>query len=185
MKTSSVYRVTVPKFRRMAAAGLFDDDRVELLDGVLTMMTTGPAHDYAVAQLGDLIGDLLPRDRWFVREEKPLRLGLFWQPQPDIAVVRGPRLDFASRTPGRADVALIVEVSDTTYAKDAGKKLRLYERCGVPTYWLLDLSRRQLEVREMGPRGLKQAVVWHENDEVPLVLDGQERGGVSVNELLV
>ena len=185
MKTSMVYRLTVPKFHRLAASGVFEDDRVELLDGVLTMMTTGPAHDYAVSQLGNLLGDLLPRDRWWVREEKPLRLGLFWQPQPDIAIVRGTNREHAAQTPTRLDVALIVEVSDTTYAKDAGKKLRWYQRCGIQTYWIVDLSRRRVEVRELGTHGLEEAVFYSEGDQVPLILDGQERGRVAVAELLV
>ena len=124
MRTSTVYRFTVSKFNRLAATGVFDDDRVELLGGVPTMMTTCPPHDYAVTRFGDFLEDCLSRERWTVREEKPIRLGRFWQPLPDIVVVRGAAKDFSTRTPEVLDIALLVEVSDTTYAKDAGKKLR-------------------------------------------------------------
>ena len=54
----------------------------------------------------------------------------FWKPLPDVAVVRGLHRDFIARTPGPSDIALIVEVSDTTYAKDTRIKLRRYERVG-------------------------------------------------------
>lgn len=185
MRTTTVYRLSVPKFDRMAAAGLFGDDRVELLDGILTMRTTGPAHDYAVTRLGELLRDLLPRDRWTVREEKPLLMGRFWKPLPDVAVVRGPALTYAHRTPGRGDLALLVEVADASYARDTGKKLRWYQRCGVPTYWVVDLNRRRVEVREMGPRGLQEFTPYLEGEEVPLILDGHGLGRVAVGDLLV
>ncbi len=185
MRTSTVYRFTVSKFNRLAATGVFEDDRVELLGGVPTMMTTCPPHDYAVTRLGDFLEDCLSRERWTVREEKPIHLGRFWQPVPDLAVVRGAAKDFATRTPEVLDIALLVEVSDTTYAKDSGKKLRAYERAGVSTYWIVDLVRRRVEVREMGPRGLAIATLYQDADAVPVVLDGIERGRIVVADLLI
>jgi Uma2 family endonuclease len=184
MRDTTAYRVDVRKYRKMVAAGVFGDDKVELLGGILTMMTTSPPHDYAVTKLGDLLEDLLPRDRWTVREEKPIHLGLFWRPIPDIAVVRSPALNYAARTPRLNDTALLVEVSDTTYAIDTGKKLRRYERCGVPTYWVVDLNRRRVEVREMTARGLDPVVLYGEDEEIPLVLDGHDYGRIAVRELL-
>src|SRR5689334_21810612 len=106
MRHLTAYRVTSRKFDKMRAAGLFEDDKVELLDGVLTMMTTGPAHDNAVNALDDLLGEALPKGRWLVRTEQPVKLGLLWKPLPDVVVVRGRRSDFAHRTPGRNDIAL-------------------------------------------------------------------------------
>ena len=75
MRTSTVYRLTVPKFHRLAATGVFEDDRVELLDGVLTLMTTGPAHDYAVSQLGDLLSDLLSNRQPEVQRQEVRQAG--------------------------------------------------------------------------------------------------------------
>jgi Uma2 family endonuclease len=184
MRTSTAYRVSVSKFDRMCASGLFEDEKVELLGGILTMMTTGPAHDNAVTSLHDQLRDMLPRDRWTVRDQMPVHLGMFWKPMPDIAVVRGPRPDFANRTPRRIDIALIVEVSDTTYATDTGRKLRRYERCGLALYWIVDLSRRRVEVREMGVKGLSVPVYFQEHEEVPIVLDGRSYGRVVVRDLL-
>jgi Uma2 family endonuclease len=127
---------------------------------------------------------MLPRDRWTLRDEKQVRLGRFWKPFPDINVVRGPRTDFARRTPGRHDVALIIEVSDATYPKDAGIKLRRYERCGIPLYWVVDLPRRRVEVREMSAKGLSVPVFYQEHEEIPVVLDGHDYGRVCVRDIL-
>jgi Uma2 family endonuclease len=95
-----------------------------------------------------------------------------------------PLLTYAHRTPRRGDIALVVEVSDTTYQKDTGKKLRGYQRAGIPTYWVVDLNRRRVEVREMTARGLAPVVLYHEQDEIPLTLDGRDYGKVPVRELL-
>jgi Uma2 family endonuclease len=127
---------------------------------------------------------MLPEDKWSVREEKPVELGLFWKPQPDVAVVRGVLRDYIARTPGPSDIALMIEVSDTTYAKDTKIKLRGYERCGLPYYWIVDLNRRRVEVREMGTRGLAVPVFYKDNESVPVVLDGREYGRIDVRDLL-
>jgi hypothetical protein len=63
MRSLAAYRVTVPKFNRMCAAGLFEDEKVELLGGILTKIKMGPAHDNAVTSLRDQLITLLPRDR--------------------------------------------------------------------------------------------------------------------------
>lgn len=178
------YRLKVRQFERMINAGVFGEDRVELLNGVLVMMTSYPPHDNAVDGLDDLLIDRLPRSDWTIREEKPIKLHQFWRPQPDIAVVRGPRESYAERTPTRRDVALIVEVSDTTYAKDSGLKLRLYERCGIPAYWIVDLPRRRVEVRLLQNQSFGPAAIYHDHEEVPVVLDGREFGRFPVREIL-
>lgn len=178
------YRLKVRQFERMIGAGVFGEDRVELLNGVLVMMTSYPPHDNAVIGLGEQLRDLLPRTDWCVREEKPLKLPRFWRPQPDFAVVRGPRANYVRRTPGRRDTALIVEVADTTYLKDRGIKLRLYERCGIPTYWIVDLPRRRIEVRTLNDQGYGPEVLYHDTEEIPVVIDGREYGKFPVREIL-
>jgi Uma2 family endonuclease len=168
----------------MARAGDFGDTKVELIGGRIEMMTTGPAHDYVVTALRDLLIDRLGRASWTVREEKPLKLGSFWLPQPDIAVVRGGRDAYRQRTPGRLDTALLVEVADTTYDKDAGRKLARSLRCGVPAYWIVDLNRRLVEVRDMqAARGPVRAA-YTEGQAVPLTLDGRDFDPLPVSDVL-
>ena len=131
MRFVTAYRVSVRKFDRMCAAGLFDDEKVELLGGILTMMASGSGTRQCRALVAaDQLLRMLPSDRWTVRDDMPVRLGTFWKPLPDIAVVRGIPTDYLNRTPGRLDIALIIEVSDTTYRKDTGVKLRGYGTAG-------------------------------------------------------
>ena len=184
MRGLTHYRMSAPKYEQVCATGVFEDEKVELLNGAIIKMTTSPPHDNAVIMLARSLRNLVGEDRWTVREEKPVRLGRFWRPQPDVAIVRGPQSNYATRRPGRLNIALIAEVADSTYDKDAGVKLRRYESCGVPTYWIVDLNRRRVEVREMSARGLSVPVYYQEHEEVPLTLDGQIYGRVRVADLL-
>ena len=59
-------------------------------------------------------------------------------------VIRGDVRDYADHLPGDDDVLLAVEISHTTLAADRAKS-RIYARAGVPEYWLLNLTERQLE----------------------------------------
>jgi Uma2 family endonuclease len=68
--------------------------------------------------------------------------------QPDIVVFTAARrhhveLDRAIRVP--PDVAVEV-ISPGTAANDRGRKLRMFERFGVPEYWTLDPHDERLEV---------------------------------------
>jgi Uma2 family endonuclease len=178
------YRMSASKYEQICATGVFEDEKVELLDGALIKMTTNPEHINAVTALVEQLLNLVGRDRWTIREEKPIRLGRFWRPQPDVAIIRGPRSVYAGKLPSSKDIVLIAEVTDTTYAKDAGIKLQRYESCGLPRYWIVDLKHRRVEVREMGPRGLTIPVFHEESDEIPLILDGRTYGRIRVADLL-
>src|SRR5438128_4021395 len=85
------YRLTVRQFEKMIDAGVFrDEDHVELLGGILVdKMKKFEPHNFGVGKLGDILRDIIKPD-WIVREEKPVILGRFWNPEPDLAVVRGP-----------------------------------------------------------------------------------------------
>ena len=183
-----LYRLTVPQFEAMIGAGVFGDDRVELLGGVLVMMARYQPHDFAGEELGEVLKRTLSPQEWYVREEKPIQCGRSWRPEPDVAVVRGPRSAHRTRTPSVADVALLIEVSDTTYAKDRGVKWRRYAAAVIPAYWIVDLGKRRIEVFT-GPTGrgrsarYQACVEYGEDAEIPVVIDGREFGRVAVRTL--
>jgi Uma2 family endonuclease len=183
MRTIIPYRFTVRAFDALCDSGRFGDRKVELLNGLIAMMATGPPHDYAVTAMGNRLEELLPKTDWTVREEKPIVLSKWWKPLPDLAVVRGPYTRYASRTPGRLDVALLVEVSDKTYPKDSGPKRRAYCRHGIPAYWIVDVNRRLVEVYALGAHGLALNATFTEHENVPLVLDGTDFGTVAAADL--
>jgi Putative restriction endonuclease len=76
---------------------------------------------------------MLHRDHWTIREEKPILIGRYWAPKPDLSILRGSNANSAARHPRPRDVALLVEASDTTYHRDRGPKWRRYAAAGIPT----------------------------------------------------
>ena len=183
MNTMTQYRFDIPAFDRLCAAGTFGDRKVELLNGFLIMMTSGPPHDLAVTAMGEALRERLGKDDWTVREEKPIALSRRWKPLPDLAVVRGPRSTYAHRTPEVTDVALLVEVADTTYPKDSGIKRRAYARHGVPAYWIVDINRRAVEVYALDDDGLSLKATYTEHEAIPLRLYGRDFGTIDAADL--
>jgi len=184
------YRLTVRQFETMIAAGVFPDGaRVELLGGrLIEGMTKNSPHNFAIFQLGDALRGILPTG-WYVREEKSIVLGRYWRPEPDLAVIRGPRERYRSGDPRPADLALLIEVSDESYAKDRGVKWRRYAASRVPVYWIVNLPDRRVEVYA-NPAGrgrsasYRDATTFAEADAVPVVIEGREVGRVAVRDLL-
>lgn len=130
----------------MAEAGvLHEDDRVELLDGQIVVMSPiGSRHAAAVARLDHLLGQRVA-DRAIVWVQNPIVIGRYWEPQPDVCLLR-PRDDFyATAHPGPADVLLVIEVADTSAEEDRQRKLPEYARAGIPEAWLVDFSRDAIE----------------------------------------
>src|SRR5262249_11983589 len=99
-----VHRFTVEQYERMAETGvLTSKDRVELLEGVIVdKMPQNPPHNVAIDLARDEVEPLLPSG-WRVREQKAVRLAGS-EPEPDLAVVRGPVTRYTARHPVAQDV---------------------------------------------------------------------------------
>jgi Uma2 family endonuclease len=183
-----IYQMTPRQFRKAIDAGVFGENRVELLGGVPFVMAENPPHILVCRRILFALAALAPDPRWVVDKVRLLKLGQ-WRPLPDIVVLRGPETTYTTRLARGDDVVLLVEVSDTTYAKDSGPKLRRYATYRIPVYWLVDLNRRIVEVRTRPYGKGKQAGyarcdIYQEGDRVPVDLDGQEVGQVAVSDLL-
>ena len=137
---------TVAEVERMAAAGILDeDDRLELIEGVLVRMRPmGPRHASYIARLTTLFG----RTDWpgtLLWIQNPIQLSLYSAPEPDLAVVRAGDDFYGSQLPGPADVLLVIEVSDSSLATDRGVKLRLYAEGLIPEVWIIDVFGARIE----------------------------------------
>jgi Uma2 family endonuclease len=141
------YALTVHDFHRMAEAGILDeDDRVELLYGVLTRMAPiGPRHASGVSSLSRRFS-VAARGRVIVWTQNPVILSEHDEPQPDLALLRPREDEYWGALPQIEDVLLLVEVADTTLERDQRAKLPLYAARGIPEFWLFDIAGRRLSV---------------------------------------
>lgn len=138
------------EYERLVAAGAFDDERIELLEGVLVRMTPqDPAHADAVGWLGEELTRQV-RGAFRVRVASPLAQGDASVPEPDLAVVPAGRYRHAR--PERA--VLAIEVARTSLRLDLGRKARLYARHGVEEYWVVDLTDRAVHVHRDARAGV-------------------------------
>ena len=111
----SVHRFTIGEYERLTASGFFNPaDRSELIDGWLVdKMAHNPRHAGTVDVTDDAIAALLPGG-WTTRAQLPVRLPGNNAPEPDVVVVPAPKGQYTKRHPTEKDVALVVEVSDTS-----------------------------------------------------------------------
>jgi Uma2 family endonuclease len=187
MEWPPLYRLTVEQYEAMRAAGILgEDDAVELIDGLLvTKMTKKPPHVVACELTFWAIHGILPPG-WRPRWESPVRTPKRSEPEPDISVVRGedPRAN-TQLHPGPDDVALLVEVAESSLGFDRRAKLRIYAAAGIPYYWIINLVDRQLEVySEPHSAGYRSRQVLGPEEQVALVIDGREVGRLNVADLL-
>lgn len=133
------------------AGALPGDRRVEMIEGVLIEMApSNDSHGAALFGATLSIGRLLPPGFRGVTDAA-LYLAEDLMLAPDIAVLPS---GLASQDAGGRDIALIVEISDSTLAYDLGQKALLYAAHGVRDYWVVDLPARQLHIhRSPGPEG--------------------------------
>lgn len=183
-----VYRFSVEQYQRMIAAGILtEDDRVELLEGwVVPKMVKKPPHDTVIELAQNAIQPRLPAD-WRIRTQSPITTDDS-EPEPDLAIVRGPVRAHLDRHPVPEEVALLTEVADTSLARDRAK-CRTYARAKVPFYWIINLIDSQVEVygdpTGPGPNPqYKQRRVYKGGESIPLVIDGREIAQIPVRDLL-
>ena len=126
-------RFTRTEYDRLVELGLFRDEKLELLHGVLVPMSPqGVSHAHVIEELTRLL-TLALANRARIRTRLPFAAVDDSEPEPDVAVVP---LDAERKShPSRAH--LIVEVAETSQQRDRHVKAPLYAASGVPEYWLV------------------------------------------------
>ncbi len=138
-------RISVTRYLDLVVTGaLAEDDRVELLEGVIVAMPpANPPHDAAVTRCTYALIRALG-DRAVVRTQCSFLESAWSLPEPDVAVVPGTLDDYDAAHPNTA--LLLVEVADTSLPQDRLSKSRIYANAGIPEYWILNLREGLLEV---------------------------------------
>jgi Uma2 family endonuclease len=176
----------VDEYERIIEAGVLEDPgRVELIDGeMVDKMGKSAEHGYTTKKTITALGGRLPSG-WTWRSEQPVRIPAFDEPEPDVTVVRGTDEDYEHKLPTPADVALLVEVSDSTLSQDRGKKCSAYAKGRIPVYWIINLVNRQVEVYSRpGKNGYRSQQVFKSGEQVPVTIGGRELPPIPVDSLL-
>jgi hypothetical protein len=135
---------TRTEVERFEEAGLWGDRKFELLEGVLyDRRGKNKLHALVQTLLNEWAHLNFPAK--MIRAESPIdvseRDNPSSQPMPD-----------AGDHPAPNEIALVIEVSDTTLREDLGLKTGLYARAGIREYWVIDIRGRRLIVQRT-PQG--------------------------------
>lgn len=187
--TDPIWRLSVTQYHEMIRSGILTEaDPVELLEGwLVTKMAKNPRHTLATQLTSDAINAVLPSG-WFINVQEPITT-LDSEPEPDLAIIRGMRRDYADRHPHPNEIELVIEVADTSLQRDRTSKMRLYAFAEIPTYWIINLPEQRIEVyslpkSEAGNAGYQKQAYYSELDTVALVIQGQEITRFTVRDLL-
>ncbi len=182
-------RVSVREYHHLIESGVLgENDRVELLEGwIVPKMTHNPLHDGIIQIVSKCIGRCLP-PHWNLRIQSAITTQDS-EPEPDIVVVRGDERAYLARHPAPADTALLIEVADSSLNQDRNEKARLYARAQIAEYWIINLVDAQVEVFT-DPSGataqpeFRRRQIFHGDELVPVVIDGDQVAHVAAKDLL-
>jgi Uma2 family endonuclease len=164
-----VHRLDLDTYNRMVACGALEGQRVELLEGLIVEMSPlSPAHNAVVTML---MRHFAAAPQWWLQVQSSIEVPPNAEPEPDLVVAAH------KPPPGQhlKSALLVVEVAVSSLMIDRNVKAELYARAGIPTYWLVDVPGRTVEVRtQPGPDGYADCELYREGSLIPSPLHGVE-----------
>ena len=130
------------EYDQLVRLGVFEDERVELLRGVVVSMSPCyPEHAGPITRLNMLLVPPLV-GRALVRVQLSLIATDESEPEPDITIVGLDNPHVAH--PEQA--YLVIEVASSSLRKDRLLKAPLYAETGFPEYWIVNVKEQTVEV---------------------------------------
>lgn len=189
LNEASMAKFSTARYDAMVSSGILtSEDKVELLENyVVLKMPRDSIHDCAIELISDALSPVLPAG-WRLRCQLTLATSDS-RPEPDYAVVRGDPRTRRDQHPSASDMALVIEVANTSLLRDQRDKARIYARANVVCYWIVNLEDRRIEVHTQ-PSGPCDSPAYANvqnyapGDAIPLVLDGTTVATIAVADLL-
>jgi Uma2 family endonuclease len=162
-----IHRLDVEAYNRMVESGALQGQRVELLEGLIVEMSPlSPAHNAVVTRL---MRHFATAPRWWMQVQSSIEVAPSAEPEPDVVIAAD------KPPPGQhlRTALLVIEVAVSSHMVDRNVKTKLYARAGVPTYWVVDVPGRAIEIRtQPDSSGYAHCAIHQEGSVVPSPLDG-------------
>jgi Uma2 family endonuclease len=152
-----------------------DGRRYELIDGeLLVSPAPGWAHQEAVDTLYMILRAACPRDLRVLAAPFAVRMNSLNELQPDVLVARF--ADLTEQNLPRAPLLAVEVISPSSGLRDRSLKRAVYERMGVPVYWIVDPTRERprltaLELEDVSYREVAAVTgseVWNATRPFPV-----------------
>ncbi len=130
------------EYDRLVELGCFEDEKIELLRGMLVTMSPQKwPHGAAIEFFNEELVIQLNR-RYGVRPQLPFAADDWSEPEPDLAVCHKD----PTRRDHPSELLLLIEVAASSLRIDRGVKRAIYAEAGVPEYWIVDVNKMTVEV---------------------------------------
>ena len=161
--------------------------RYELIDGeLIKKMGQNTSHSFTLRLIARWLRQQFTED--YVQSQCPIEVAQLDKAtnyvEPDVSVLNISWLELTKRHADPNEVALAVEISDSTLKMDITTKAALYARAGIVEYWIVDVNGRAIFVHRNPENGQYQEVTrYAENERVSCL--AKPDADVLVSELIV
>lgn len=163
--------ISVKEYDEMIEHGILTtDDKVELLNGVIIeKMPKGTKHSSANDRLTRFFYRLFGDDV-IIRNQNPIWLDEFSEPEPDVVLARFDADFYSERHPTPEDILLIIEISDSTLGHDRITKSLAYAKTGIQQYIVFNVQDNSIEdYREPAEDGYQSKRTYRTGNKFDLV----------------
>jgi len=137
--TLPVSPLSTDQYLRMIDAGILDDEKVELIGGIITPMApAGSDHNGSLYYLTRVFSQVLDRFELAIQGTIVIAEGNVFD--PDLALLRLRPDGYRKSLARPEDIALIIESAASSLKKDRHVKLPVYASAGIQEYWIADLE---------------------------------------------
>jgi len=159
-------RLTRVEYDKLVEQGAFNDERVELMFGLVVQMSPiDPSHTESTGTLMRRLV-LALEGRAKVQCQMPIAATDDSEPEPDVYVT--PLGANWHEHPSRA--LLVIEVARSSLAYDRGEKSFLYGISEVDEYWIVDLVHGLVEVRRERDGGTWRSITtFRRGDKISML----------------
>ena len=169
----------------LVSSGIWEEQKLELIAGeLISKMGQKPPHVFLLNRMLERLMQMLGWGRVYQNAPTDVAPGdnPINEPEPDLIVYKERLTQIPLSNPQPHELALVVEVSDSTLRFDLNVKAALYARAGIVEYWVLDVQGRRIVVhRNPGPTGYGSIVAYSDMEKVaPLAFPEHE---LSVGEI--
>lgn len=159
--------------------------RCELIEGeIIDVSLMSRAHALVTDQIRDLLNRAIDQSSMCAGSQTPIIIGEHSEPEPDCWVAQVPRRRLAEGKPLPEELALVVEVADSSLQLDRRLKLPLYASAGIPVMWLVDLVAGRIDVHTdpvPAERRYATSATFGRGESVPVPWGGE----LAVDDLLM
>ena len=163
--------ISVKQYDEMIEHGILTtEDKVELLNGVIIEKTPKRIKHAAISDsAAEILRETLG-NRVIIRNQNPIVLDDYSEPEPDLVLAKPPREIYLERHPAPEDILLIIEISDITLGRDRVTKSLVYAKAEIQQYLVLNLQNETIEdSREPSEDGYQFKRTLRKGDSLNLV----------------